>query len=148
MPDKAGLLQVDSGSAEPETPASNQPAKSTPSADDAAMLETDDEDLRMALQMSMVSVLLASYPAHCSRTSSCTCSCTHIDIETFTMRLAVAPKVLPRMPSPLSLRCLSGFSCVLPLHAGLSSPQGYTGKQVSKAAAREGWQTCCRTADE
>ncbi|CAK0755276.1 hypothetical protein CVIRNUC_002362 [Coccomyxa viridis] len=48
-------MQVDGGAAEPETPAPAQ-RKSAPAAATApntAMLETDDEDLRLALQMSM-----------------------------------------------------------------------------------------------
>ena len=57
----APLTQVDGGAAEPETPAPAQ-RKSAPAAVTApntAMLETDDEDLRLALQMSMVSITAA-----------------------------------------------------------------------------------------
>ena len=55
------VLQVSSDAAEPETPAPKLPSAAP--ADDTAMLETNDEDLRMALQMSMVSRSLA--PAEC-----------------------------------------------------------------------------------
>ena len=53
----APLTQVDGGAAEPETPApaQRQSAPAAATAPNTAMLETDDEDLRLALQMSMVS---------------------------------------------------------------------------------------------
>ena len=56
------MPQASSGGAEAETPAAKLPQESAPSAapaDDTAMLETNDEDLRLALQMSMVSPPLA-----------------------------------------------------------------------------------------
>ena len=55
----AHMIQTNGGSAEPETPAPEKPSAGAAAAADTAMLETDDEDLRLALQMSMVSTLSA-----------------------------------------------------------------------------------------
>ncbi len=50
----AQKMQTDSGLTEPKTPAPEKSSAGPAAAADTAMLETDDEDLRLALRMSMV----------------------------------------------------------------------------------------------
>ena len=145
----AHMIQTDGGSVEPETPAPEKPSAGAAAAADTAMLETDDEDLRLALQMSMVSLSApvagdqhqVQYAFRNQATSGCKTICRAgcafrlqkaiglLCTSAMWLLMGVSWCVLQR-------RALGNWHCRETLRE--RAPQ-------QAAAARVAWRTCCRT---